>query len=43
MLCPVVSPRIAIKRVVSNMPGFEKAFGCKAGQLMVRENACCVW
>ncbi|MCU1309210.1 MAG: endothelin-converting enzyme [Candidatus Angelobacter sp.] len=29
--------------VVSNSPEFQKAFGCKAGQPMVRENACRVW
>jgi putative endopeptidase len=29
--------------VVSNMPEFQKAFGCKKGQPMVRENACRVW
>lgn len=28
---------------VSNMPEFAQAFGCKAGQPMVRENACRVW
>ena len=29
---------------VSNMPEFWKAFGCKAGQPMVRgEAACCAW
>ncbi len=28
---------------VGNMPEFAKAFGCKAGQPMVRENACRVW
>jgi endothelin-converting enzyme/putative endopeptidase len=32
-----------INGVVSNMPEFAKAFGCKAGQPMVRENACRVW
>ncbi|HWZ46503.1 MAG TPA: M13 family metallopeptidase, partial [Candidatus Saccharimonadales bacterium] len=26
-----------------NMPEFQKAFGCKAGQPMVRANACRVW
>jgi predicted metalloendopeptidase len=26
-----------------NMPEFQKAFSCKAGQPMVRENACRVW
>jgi putative endopeptidase len=29
--------------VVENMPEFQKAFRCKAGQAMVRENACRVW
>jgi endothelin-converting enzyme/putative endopeptidase len=29
--------------VASNLPEFAKAFGCKAGQPMVRENACRVW
>jgi len=29
--------------VVENMPEFQKAFSCKAGQAMVRENACRVW
>jgi putative endopeptidase len=28
---------------VSNMPEFKEAFGCKAGQPMVRENACRAW
>jgi putative endopeptidase len=28
---------------VSNMPEFREAFGCKAGQPMVRENACRAW
>jgi endothelin-converting enzyme/putative endopeptidase len=29
--------------VVSNMPEFRAAFSCKAGQPMVREQACRVW
>ena len=29
--------------VVQNMPEFQKAWGCKAGQAMVAENACHVW
>ena len=29
--------------VVQNMPEFEKAWSCKAGQPMVSENACHVW
>ena len=36
-------PVFRINNVVSNMPEFEHAFGCKAGQKMVRANACRVW
>ncbi len=32
-----------INGVVSNMPEFGRAFACKAGQPMVREQACRVW
>jgi putative endopeptidase len=32
-----------IDGVVQNMPEFEKAWGCKAGQPMVSANACHVW
>jgi endothelin-converting enzyme/putative endopeptidase len=32
-----------INGVVSDMPEFAKAFSCKAGQPMVRANACRVW
>jgi endothelin-converting enzyme/putative endopeptidase len=32
-----------VNGVVSNMPEFQQAFGCKAGQPMVRDNACHVW
>jgi endothelin-converting enzyme/putative endopeptidase len=32
-----------VNGVVSNMPEFQQAWGCKAGQPMVRENACHVW
>ena len=32
-----------VNGVVSNMPEFREAFGCKAGQPMVREKACRVW
>jgi len=28
---------------VQNMPEFQKAWGCKAGQPMVSANACHVW
>jgi putative endopeptidase len=36
-------PMFRIDNVVSNMPEFAQAFGCKAGQKMVRANACRVW
>ncbi len=32
-----------VNGVVANMPEFAAAFACKAGQPMVRENACRVW
>jgi endothelin-converting enzyme/putative endopeptidase len=32
-----------INNVVSNMPEFQKAFSCKKGQPMARENACRLW
>jgi endothelin-converting enzyme/putative endopeptidase len=32
-----------INGVVSNMPEFQSAFACKAGQPMVREKSCKVW
>ena len=32
-----------INGVVQNMPEFQKAWGCKAGQPMVAQNACRVW
>jgi endothelin-converting enzyme/putative endopeptidase len=32
-----------VNGVVSNMPEFRQAFGCSAGQPMVRDNACRVW
>jgi putative endopeptidase len=32
-----------VNGVVSNMPEFQQAFHCKAGQPMVRANACRVW
>jgi endothelin-converting enzyme/putative endopeptidase len=32
-----------INGVVANMPEFAKAFACKVGQPMVRENACKIW
>ena len=36
-------PIFRIDNVVSNMSEFAQAFGCKAGQKMVRANACRVW
>ena len=36
-------PIFRIDNVVSNMSEFSHAFGCKAGQKMVRANACRVW
>jgi putative endopeptidase len=35
--------RYRVNGVVSNMPEFQEAFGCQAGDAMVRENACRVW
>ena len=36
-------PKYRVNNVVSNMPEFAKAFGCKAGQPMVHAKACRVW
>jgi endothelin-converting enzyme/putative endopeptidase len=36
-------PPYRVNNVVSNMPEFWQAFGCKQGQRMVRENACRLW
>jgi predicted metalloendopeptidase len=35
--------RYRVNGVLSNMPEFQKAWGCKPGQPMVRVNACHVW
>jgi putative endopeptidase len=35
--------RFRVNGVVENMPEFQKAFSCKAGQPMARQNACRVW
>ncbi|HTW59418.1 MAG TPA: M13 family metallopeptidase [Terriglobales bacterium] len=40
---PHSMPIFRIDNVMSNMPEFQQAFGCKAGQRMVRANACRVW
>jgi putative endopeptidase len=36
-------PRYRVNNVVSNFPEFAHAFGCKAGQKMVRAHACRIW
>jgi putative endopeptidase len=36
-------PPYRVNNVVSNMPEFWQAFGCKKGQRMVRQDACRVW
>jgi predicted metalloendopeptidase len=35
--------RYRVNGVLTNMPEFQKAFGCKTGQPMVSQNACRVW
>jgi endothelin-converting enzyme/putative endopeptidase len=40
---PHSPPEARVNGVVSNMPEFQKAFSCKAGQPMVRANQCRVW
>jgi predicted metalloendopeptidase len=35
--------RFRVNGVVENMPEFQKAFSCKAGQKMVTTNVCHVW
>jgi predicted metalloendopeptidase len=35
--------KFRVDGVVQNMPEFQKAWGCKAGQPMVSANACRVW
>ncbi|MGA8646088.1 MAG: M13 family metallopeptidase [Candidatus Sulfotelmatobacter sp.] len=40
---PHSMPIFRVDNVVSNMPEFAQAFGCRAGQKMVRANACRVW
>jgi putative endopeptidase len=36
-------PRWRVNGPLSNMPEFAKAFNCKPGDAMVRENACAIW
>jgi putative endopeptidase len=40
---PHSPPFARINGIVSNMPQFQKAFSCKAGQPMVHEPACKIW
>ncbi len=40
---PHTPARFRVNGVVKNMPEFQKAFSCKAGQLMTPANACSVW
>jgi putative endopeptidase len=40
---PHSMPQLRVNNVVSNMPEFEQAFGCKAGQPMVHAPQCRVW
>jgi len=40
---PHSMPELRVNNVISNMPEFEKAWSCKAGQPMVHETRCRVW
>jgi endothelin-converting enzyme/putative endopeptidase len=40
---PHSPPEFRVKGVLVNMPEFQKAFSCQAGQPMVSANACRVW
>lgn len=40
---PHSMPEIRVNNVLANMPEFQKAFSCKAGQPMVHETRCRVW
>jgi endothelin-converting enzyme/putative endopeptidase len=35
--------KFRVNGVVQNMPEFQKAFSCKAGQPMAKANVCRVW
>jgi putative endopeptidase len=35
--------RFRVNGILSNMPEFAEAFGCKTGKPMVRENRCRIW
>ena len=34
---------VRVNGVLQNMPEFQKAFGCQAGQPMVSANSCRIW
>jgi endothelin-converting enzyme/putative endopeptidase len=40
---PHSPPKYRVNGVLSNMSEFQRAFGCRKGQPMVRENVCRVW
>src|SRR5207247_2357713 len=40
---PHSSPRFRVNGPLSNLPEFAAAFQCKAGDTMVRANACTIW
>jgi putative endopeptidase len=40
---PHALPRWRVNGPLSNMPQFQKAFGCKTGQKMVRDKFCEIW
>ena len=40
---PHSPPKFRVNGVVQNMPEFQKAFSCKVGQPMVKQNVCRVW
>ncbi len=43
LIDPHAAARFRVNGPISNMPEFAKAFGCKAGQHMVREKFCQIW
>ena len=43
MTNPHSMPELRVNNVISNMPEFQKAWSCKAGQPMVHETRCRVW
>ncbi len=40
---PHSMPVLRVNNVLANMPEFQQAFKCKAGQPMVHETRCRVW